>query len=99
MADDLRQPWTPNGSSLTSWLIQRGIYVIILAAVFWLQLHFTSKSDFDAHKAEDLAYQKELNKVLRDVDLHLKEYDDNHKHDVSVDVDHETRLRKLEEKR
>ena len=88
-----------NGSSLTAWLIQKGIYVIIAAGVFWLQLHFVSKGDFDKKKEEDLKGQLELNRVLHDVDLHLKEYDDNHKHDAATDVDHEARIRKLEERR
>lgn len=88
-----------NGTSITTWLIQKGIYVIIAAGVFWLQLHFVSKGDFDKKKEDDLKAQLELNKVLHDVDMHLKEYDDNHKHDTAVDVDHEQRLRKIEERR
>ena len=88
-----------NGTSITTWLIQKGIYVVILAGVFWLQLHFVSKGDFDKKKEDDLRTQTDLNRVLHDVDMHLKEYDDNHKHDAAVDVDHEARLRKLEERR
>jgi hypothetical protein len=88
-----------NGTSITTWLIQKGLYVILAAAVFWLQLHFTSKGDFDDYKAASLKEKAELNKLLHDVDLHLKEFDDNHKHDSAVDIDHEARLRALEGKR
>jgi hypothetical protein len=88
-----------NGNSITPWLVQKGIYVIIAAAVFWLELHFVSKRDFDDNKAEQLKYEQTLNELLHSTDLHLKEFDDNHKHDAAVDVDHEARIRKLEEKR
>ena len=97
MADDAKRFWSNGG--LTSWLVQRGIYVIILAGVFWLQLHFTTKDDFDKKKEEDLRAQLELNKILNEVNLRLKEVDDNHKHDEQIDKDHEARLRALEGKR
>ena len=98
MSNGVGHKWL-NGTSITTWLIQKGIYVVILAGVFWLQLHFTSKADFDKQKEEDLRAQIELNKVLHDVDIKLKEITDDHRHDSAIDTDHETRLRKLEEKR
>jgi hypothetical protein len=91
--------WFGNGNGITTWLVQKGIYVIILAGVFWLQLHFASKRDFDDNKAEQLKEQLELNKVLHDVDIRLKEITDDHRHDSAIDADHEARLRRLEEKR
>lgn len=88
-----------NGTPLSTWLLQKGAYVAILAGVFWLQLHFVSKGDFDKKKEEDLRAQLELNKVLHDVDMHLQQYDDNHKHDAATDIDHEARIRSLEGRR
>jgi hypothetical protein len=101
MSNGVGRWFGPNGDGgrISTWLIQKGIYVIILAAVFWLQLHFAAKRDFDDYKAEQLRQQLELNRVLHDVDLKLKEITDDHRHDSAIDVDHEARLRRLEEKR
>lgn len=92
MSDESKKVWL----GLGAWIIQRSVIVIVVAGALWIQVHYTSKSDFDTYKLEQLTEQKELNKTLTQIALSLKEITDNHAHDAKTMEDHEDRLRKLE---
>lgn len=95
MSEDSKKLWTGVGV----WLLQRGLILIVVAAALWIQVHYTSKTDFDAYKLEQLNEQKELNKTLTQIALSLKEITDNHSHDTKTLGDHETRIREIEKKK
>lgn len=80
-------------------MLQRGIVLVVAAGALWIQVHYTSKNDFDTYKTEQLKGQAELNRTLTSIALSLKEITDNHAHDEKTMVDHETRIREIEKKK
>lgn len=95
MSDENKKMW----SGIGVWLFQKTAVVFVLAGALWVQVHYTSKGDFDGYKTEQLKNQAELNKTLTAIALSLKEITDNHAHDEKTMADHETRIREAEKKK